>query len=204
MGIRGGHLARADIVGMGRKGHDFGLGGDVPELDGRVVGAGEDMGGREGGEFGDMDGLLVGIKGAEDGARVDVKDLDEAGVVAGDEEFSVVAEVGAACDVLEPGYGLDDLLCAGGVDLDAGGGGDGVSVWFCGCKVDCGDGGVLLDEDGALELAPVARLGAVSGPVRTGRALHDHRLVVHRRTRVDAADTQWREDPGERGDPERR
>lgn len=60
---------------MGSKGDDFGLGGDVPELDGGVVGAREDVGGGEGGEFGDMDGLLVGIEGAEDGAGADVEHL---------------------------------------------------------------------------------------------------------------------------------
>ena len=75
MGIRRGYLAGADIVGMGSKGDDFGLGGDVPKLDGGVVGAREDVGGREGGEFGDMDGLLVGIKGAEDGTGADVEHL---------------------------------------------------------------------------------------------------------------------------------
>lgn len=57
-------------------------------------------------------------------------DLNEAGVVGCDEESTVVTEMGAACDVLESGYGLYDLLCAGSVDLYAGSGGDGVPVWF--------------------------------------------------------------------------
>lgn len=167
---------------MGIEGHDFGLGRDVPKLDGRVVGAREDVGGREGGEFGNMHGLLVGIKGAEDGARTDVEDLDEAGVIAGYDEFSVVAEVCAARDVLEPGYGLYDLLCAGCVYLYASCGCDCVPVWFCRRKVDGCDWSVLLDEHGSLELTPVARLCAVSRPLRTGRSLHQRRLVVHRYT----------------------
>lgn len=54
---------------------DFGLGWDVPKLDGGVVGAREDMGRGEGGEFRDMDGLLVGIECAEDGARMNVEHL---------------------------------------------------------------------------------------------------------------------------------
>lgn len=108
--------------------------------------------------------------------------LHKAGIVAGNEEFSVVAEMGTAGDVFESGYCLYDLLCAWCVDLDAGSSGDRVPVWFCGCKVHCSDWGVLLDEYGALELAPVARLWAVSSPLRTGRSLHDHRLVVHRCT----------------------
>lgn len=91
-----------------------------------------------------------------------------------------MAEVCAACDVLEPGYGLDDLLGAGGVDLDAGCGGDGVRVRSLEGKVDGGDGCVLPDEHGALELAPVAGLGAVAGRVRAGRPLDDERVVVHR------------------------
>ena len=115
-----------------------------------------------------------------------------------------MAEVGAACDVLEPGYGLDDLLRAGGVDLDAGGRGDCVPVWLGGCKVYGGDGRVLLDEHGALELAPVARLGTVSRPLRTGRPLHDHRLVVHHRNgwtlhkNRETGGPRERRDPGER------
>lgn len=95
--------------------------------------------------------------------------------------------MGAARDVLEPGYGLYDLLGAGCVDLYAGGGGDSVPVWFLRGKVYGGDGGVFLDEHGALKLAPVARLGTALCPVRTGRSLHDQRLVLHAAPKKDSA-----------------
>lgn len=60
---------------MGGECRDFGLRGDVPELDGGVVGAREDVGGGEGGEFGDMDGLFVRIESAKDGTRTEVEYL---------------------------------------------------------------------------------------------------------------------------------
>lgn len=176
VGICGGHLAGADVVGMGGEGDDVGLGGDVPELDGGVIGAGEDLGRRERGELCDMDGLPVGVECAEDGARGDIEHLDKAGVVAGDEEPSVRAEMGAAGDVGEAGDSLDDLLCAGRVDLHAGRGGDGVRVGPLRGKVDGGDGRVLPHEHGASERAPVAGLGAAAG--RGGALAHDG-LVVH-------------------------
>lgn len=178
MGVGRGDLSGADVIRMSGEGDDFGLGGDVPKLDGGVVGAGEDMGRGKRRELGDVDGLLVCIKGTEDGAGVDVEHLDEAGVVGCDEELTVIAEMCAACNVLESGYGLYDLLCAWRVDLDAGRCGDGVPVWSCGSKMYGGDGRVLLDEHGTLKLAPVAGLGAAS---RSGMSLQHDRLVVHRR-----------------------
>lgn len=48
MRIRGGDLSGADIVCMGSKRDDVGLGGDIPQFDGGVVGAGEDMSGDQG------------------------------------------------------------------------------------------------------------------------------------------------------------
>lgn len=60
------------------------------------------------------------------------------------------------------------------------GGGDCIAVWLGGREVNGGDWGVLLDEDGMLELSPVARVCAVPRGRWPSVFLDEDGLVVHR------------------------
>lgn len=170
-GARGGgggeEFCAADVVGVSRERVERVVGGEVPEADRLVVGGGEQGGGLGAREARGPDGLAVLRPCLEDRAGVGVEHLHAARILGGDENAAVAAQGAGAGDVGEAGDCLFELAGAGGVELDAGAGGNGKET-IGGGRRDVSDWvrGRRGDLELVLEGLPVALLGRHGGRSR--------------------------------------
>lgn len=64
----------------------------------------------------DSNSLLVPLHGPQDRSTVDIKHLHNTLIASGDNQLPILPDLGTSCRILEPGDGLDDLSCPGGID----------------------------------------------------------------------------------------
>ena len=123
--------SRTDVILVAREHAAGRVGGQVPQADRLVVGAGHERRQFGGRPLGYPDGLLVDVPGLENHgarARADVEDLHLAGIFTGHEHAPVRADLAAVSLRVEAADGLEQLALADGEDVDAGARGDGEEV----------------------------------------------------------------------------
>lgn len=105
--------------------------------------------------------------------------LNQAAIIPGNEQLSIVTNKAASCDIFESSDGLDDFLCPWGIYVHSRGCSDRIFMRFGECKMNRSNGSIFLDKDGAFERPPISGFYAMFFWSRLCMFTWDDGLVIH-------------------------